>query len=557
MTSKGIKITEVFYKNRREKTSILFIYRYISLILTSLFYFLGQEDHGISRKIFIISCLTISTIILSYLYLNFDDSNKDIRNLLAIETSINSILIIPSGGINSPFIWYALNTILIYSVFFKYIYTWINVITYIFFISSISYLIQPKDWNVMNFITHEYNLILSFIMIVVAIQLWTMFANETSEKNKQLSQLNRELNISNKKIKNSINHINALYRSVSILENQGNKEDIIDLLFKHTIEITNTKNIFYMDIEEDKLYLNEKKNLGVSEDIQTFTNKNLKQILNYKEPQKIKVRDKSFIVITLRSNYADYGIFGIEDNSVKDNTIYLEKIYQLKFLSEIISISFENFYLNEINEKLLITEEQNRIADEIHDSVIQRLFGMSCSIYGTIKSLDNLEIESIEKELNDIRNSLKDVMKDLRSKIYSLSWEKEGNNSFVNDIKSYIEETKRFNNIDIIFSVRGRAELLSHKEKTAFYRMICESIGNSVRHGNPKLIEVDLDINRNNISLIIKDDGGGFDLEMIKSKRDRGLGIENLYKLAEFLNGDFKILSKLEEGTTIELIVPK
>lgn len=151
-------------------------------------------------------------------------------------------------------------------------------------------------------------------MIIVAIQLWTVFANRTTEKNRQLNQTNNELNLSNKRIKDSINHINALYRSVNILENQGNKEDIIDLLFKHTKEIISTEDIFYMDIEEKKIYLNNKEYEKYAlKDIEAFENKNLKNILNHKEAQKIRLEDRSFIVIALRTNYANYGILGIED----------------------------------------------------------------------------------------------------------------------------------------------------------------------------------------------------------------------------------------------------
>lgn len=152
MISKGLNIKKIFHEKTRQDTRILFIYRYLSLILTSIFYLFGQENHTIGKKIFIISCLTLSTIILSYLYLNYEDSNSSIRNLLIIETLINSMLIIPSGGINSPFVWYTLNTILIYSVFFKYIYTWINLLTYIVLTTSISYIIKPGDFNILQFL---------------------------------------------------------------------------------------------------------------------------------------------------------------------------------------------------------------------------------------------------------------------------------------------------------------------------------------------------------------------------------------------------------------------
>ena len=48
----------------------------------------------------------------------------------------------------------------------------------------------------------------------------------------------------------------------------------------------------------------------------------------------------------------------------------------------------------------------------------------------------------MERELNYIRETTDKVMKDLRAKIYGLSWKKFGNNSFITDIKTYIEDIR-------------------------------------------------------------------------------------------------------------------
>ena len=109
----------LFLKNRLEESQILFVYRYISLIITSSFYFLNNLEHSVTKKIFIIGCLTTSAIILSLLYLIYEKSSKNIMLLLLIETIGNSILLMPSGGVNSPFIWYTLNTILVASMFLE------------------------------------------------------------------------------------------------------------------------------------------------------------------------------------------------------------------------------------------------------------------------------------------------------------------------------------------------------------------------------------------------------------------------------------------------------
>lgn len=545
-----------FLGEKLEESRILFAYRYISLFITSIFYFASQSDHLTSKKIFIITCLTISAIILSYLYLLYEHSNKNIMILLLIETIGNSILLIPSGGINSPFIWYTLNTILISSIFLKRRYSWINLFLYIFISSILTNVGTNYDLDILGFLMRESNLVLSFIMIMAAVQVWSIFVKRTKEKSIRLEELNEQLGSANESIIDSMNHITALYQSVNILSSQGNKEGLIKLLFEHIKKITKTKNLFYYDIlDSSNKIIGEADNI-LLEDLKENITKDLKNILKYNKPMEICVSDTRFVLLTVKSIYGKFGIFGLEIMNNKESITYKNDIYQLQFLGELVSIAFERLYLEEINERLLITEEQNRIANDLHDSVLQRLFSMSCGIFSLMQSLEEYTTEDMENELNSIRNTTDTVMKELRAKIYGLSWKKAGSNSFIIDIKKYIDDIKKLNNINIPFSLVGSEELLSSRQKKALYRMICEGIGNSVRHGKSKNIEVDLSISPSSTVLIIVDDGIGFDLVKVMEAKKNGLGIQNLYQLTESLHGEIQIDSMPGGSTKIEVSIP-
>ncbi len=557
MISKIIIEKASFLKGKSEESQILFIYRYISLFITSTFYFLNHSEHLIIKKIFIIACLTVAATILSYLYLMYEKSYKNIKILILIETIGNSILLIPSGGINSPFIWYTLNTILISSVFFKKIYCWINLFVYLISSIIIIYFGDDNNLNISKFVKEESNLILSFIMIIAAVQVWSIFIRETKDKSKRLEELNIQLELANNMIMESIDHIKTLYKSVNILTIQGNKEGLTKLLFEYTEKITRTNTVFYYDISENinKIIL-EGNNNSVEFLLEENITRNLKNILKSKLPMEMYISNTRFIIVPVKSSYKDYGILGFQETSSKESIIYSNNMYQIQFLSELISAAFEKFYLQEINERLLITEEQNRIANEIHDSVLQRLFSMSCGVFSLIKKLDKYTAEDIEKELNTIRKTADVVMKELRKKIYGLSWKKSGYNSFTIDIRQYIDDIKKLNNINISFHVIGSDELLSCKQKKAIYRIICEGIGNAVRHGKANNIETSLKINSCNIVLSIIDDGTGFDLNRVIKDKTGGLGIQNIYQLTESIGGNIKIDSKLGSNTKITLMIP-
>ncbi|MBC8587139.1 ATP-binding protein [Tissierellaceae bacterium BX21] len=545
-----------FFKGRKEETKILFIYRYVSLIITSIFYSINEIEHTNTKKIFIIFCLSTAAIILSYLYIICENSKKNIKILLFIETISNSILLIPSGGLNSPFIWYTLNTILISSLFLKREFIWINIFLYLILTTCISHFAYNYNLNLLNFLKHQSNLILSMIMIIISIYLTSIYINQTKGKNKELEELNAELKTANQMITVSFDHIKALYQSLSIFSNQGNVEGIINKLFAYIKDVTKTDAVFFYDMKDEEYELLSK---GIEKDKKLIEDEiinNLKEILESKNPGEISVQNVRYVIVPVGNNYLYYGVLGFEVTNEKEGLVYQNNLQQVKFLSELTSITLERINMEEINDRLLISEEQNRIANEIHDSVLQRLFGMSCGVFSLIKRLDNCSTVEITEELNQFRETTDMVMKELRDKIYGLSWKKSGQNSFVKDIKRYIEEIKRFNNMNIPFTITGNIELLSNNQKRALYRIICEALGNAVRHGKAENVEINLCINSEFASLNVKDDGMGFDTHLIDAERSKGLGIHNMVQLAESLKGDIEIQSKIGSGTIIDLTVP-
>lgn len=546
-------------KNKSEETRILFAYRYISLVITSIFYLFNHPEHTMLRKLFIIGCISIAAVILSFLYTIYEGSKKNIMLLLIMETIGNAILLVPSGGLDSPFIWYTLNTILISSIYLKKRYCWLNFLSYLLIYGLIVEFGTGNDVDIIKFIKDESKLILSFIMIIAAVQAWTLFINRIKEESKRLENVNTQLESANKLIIESFDHIKALYQSVNILTNQGNREGIIKLSFEHIRNITKTNTVFYFDLTNNSNKMTAIGNNYIIKKLEENIVDNLENILEYKTPREISVLNSRFIIIPVYSNYPAYGIIGLEATSEKESIVYRNNIYQLQYMSELISNAFDRLSIEVINERLLITEEQNRIANEIHDSVLQRLFSMSCGIFSLIKRINakNGTDVDLESELNLIRGTTDTVMKELREKIYGLSWKKSGISSFSLDIKRYIDDIRKFNNINIPFSIVGNVENLSTNHKKALYRMICEGIGNGVRHGKSENIEVTLDIGSEEINLTIVDDGVGFDLEKVIGDNTKGLGIQNLYQLAESLNGELEIKSSLGSGTRIEATLPK
>lgn len=551
-------ITEI--KNLADDIKLIYLYRYFSLILTSLFYMFGGFRSPLINKFIVIGCLGTASILLNNLYAKNQDNKNIIRVLVCIEIIENMLLLIPTGGLNSPYIWYSLNTILVTVSFLNVYYCWFNLFVYLIFSSLISTLLFNKDKErFIQILFDNSNLILSFILVTMAAQLLLTLMKKLKKESKNLAEINTQLSVSNERLKESIDSIMSLYQAVHSFVNQNQKNKLFDIIIEYTEKITKSDlAFFFLNISREEWILKTSKKIDenykfiLSEKIKSQWNV-LKQSDN---PMNLCINDVKYMVIAIKSSYIQHGVLGIEIRSDQSEIFYNDNLEQIKFLSELSSIALEKFRLEEVNAHLLVSEEQNRIANEIHDSVSQRLFSISCGMYGLIQKVGEITEEELKNELSAIKDSLNKTMKDLRETIYGLSLEKGGKDMFKLDIMNYIKEVSRLNGINISFNVEGNEGLLDYDFKKAIYRIICEGTGNAVRHGNCSRIEIILDIKEGDIKLTIVDNGRGFCLNKMDKSR-RGLGIKNMVNLVNAFSGKINIDSQVGKGTVINVLFNK
>lgn len=557
MNIKNIYKKIVDFLCQDEALKILFVYRFISLIVTTAFFLLSDTSVNITNKIFIITCTTLAAILLTYLYIKNRECEEKIKLLVTIETIGNTLILIPSGGVNSPYVWYSLNTLLIASLLLNRKYVWLNLFIYLFGSTGVFIAIfQPSSFYNEYFISNR-DFILSLLLITYAIQLLGRYNKKVTEKNEKLFENNELLIDANQKIKSSIDHIMELYHAVELFSTLQNKSKVIEQLLECSKKITRSEIVMFYDfLENNKLIVNIKSNSDdIREELQAKLLEVKEKLINSAGPVEVILQNRSYLLVIVKSNYLNYGIFGIEVNLQRESNEYKDNHEQVQFLSTLCSIILEKFELEQVNEGLLISEEQNRIANEIHDSVLQRLFSISCGIYSLNQNCKNLYPEQIFKELDMIRDSINNSMKDLRTVIYGLSWTKAGKDSFKADITKYINEIKKLNNVEIKSNFIGNEEILTTIQRKSFYRIICEGISNAIHHGRASYIELVLYINGEETFLNIVDNGTGFNKEDV-NKKDCGLGLKNIRSLVYLLNGNIIIDSRISQGTSIEISIP-
>ena len=86
--------------------------------------------------------------------------------------------------------------------------------------------------------------------------------------------------------------------------------------------------------------------------------------------------------------------------------------------------------------------------------------------------------------------------------------------------------------------------------RVVIYRILQEALNNFARHGNGDRVEVSLSKSDGTFSLVIRDNGRGFDV----GNAGKGLGLESMRERVELSGGDFQLESSIGRGTTIRAI---
>ncbi|MEO8898103.1 MAG: ATP-binding protein [Candidatus Dormibacter sp.] len=103
------------------------------------------------------------------------------------------------------------------------------------------------------------------------------------------------------------------------------------------------------------------------------------------------------------------------------------------------------------------------------------------------------------------------------------------------------------------FLVLGKARRLRPRVEVALFRIVQEAVANSVAHGSAEMLEVVLLFQPDRISLVVRDDGEGFDVAATEARlgRGAGLGLITMRQRTEIERGQIEVRSVVGEGTEV------
>lgn len=199
----------------------------------------------------------------------------------------------------------------------------------------------------------------------------------------------------------------------------------------------------------------------------------------------------------------------------------------------------------------IIADERRRIAQDLHDSSLQDLFG--AQMLGRSLKVDGSASES-EEQKAQVLDLLKSATASMRASVMTLRDEPD-----IPKLDTAIGEFKPSatlsQNLDLDFEERGTKWSLGKHRRFFVARIAQEAINNAAKHAHASKIQTRLKWSFWNLIVEITDDGEGFDPSAPDYRS--GLGREAMDCMAEAVSGTLETKSKSGEGTHIRLKVPR
>ena len=198
-------------------------------------------------------------------------------------------------------------------------------------------------------------------------------------------------------------------------------------------------------------------------------------------------------------------------------------------------------------------DERRRISREIHDGPAQMLANILLRSELIDRAIREQTIDQALDEIQSIRKMLKSSLREVRRIIYDLRPMALDDLGLIPTIKKYVANNAEYTNIDIEFISLGEEKRLEQEYEVTLFRVMQESLQNAIKHSDSSKIIVKLEIGKKFLSLMVTDNGKGFDTAV---KKDQSFGLIGMKERVEMLRGKFHLETGSGKGTRIYINIP-
>ena len=196
--------------------------------------------------------------------------------------------------------------------------------------------------------------------------------------------------------------------------------------------------------------------------------------------------------------------------------------------------------------ELTLVEERERIARNLHDTVIQQLFAAGLRLQGVAGANDPLDVSERVAEVID---DLDETIRQIRTTIFSISRRRgDGAHGLRSEILAMTDQVGGRMGLDVRVDLEGPIDTaVGDQEAEHIVFALREGLSNVIRHAGARQVEVHVVADHGTVELVVADDGIGIDPDAPGA----GNGLANLRERAKLLHGDCRIGRRPGGGTEL------
>jgi signal transduction histidine kinase len=198
-----------------------------------------------------------------------------------------------------------------------------------------------------------------------------------------------------------------------------------------------------------------------------------------------------------------------------------------------------------------VKEERQRLSRELHDSVSQALFGIGLGAR-TARVLLERDLDQAAHSIDYVLSLAQSGMAEMRALIFELRPESLETEGLVQALTKQAQAVQARYEIPIHLTLCAEPAV-PLRVKEALYRIAQEALHNTVKHAQPRSVELSLEQVEGEVALEIRDDGQGFDTG---GSFPGHLGLHSMRERAERIGGVLELESQIGEGTRVQVRVP-
>lgn len=262
----------------------------------------------------------------------------------------------------------------------------------------------------------------------------------------------------------------------------------------------------------------------------------------------------SFLGVPIRALNHQLGqIYLTEKIGASAFTAEDERIIQM--LAAYAAAAIQNARLHENTHRLAVLEERERIGMDLHDGIIQSIYGVGLSLESALHSFEE-DPQDAKTRVQHSIESLNQAIRDLRAYILDLRPRQMGSEGLMSGLNRLITEFRAHTLSTVqLTGVDHELTELTPPRSMALFHICQEALANIAKHARATQVDISLWCTEERVLMEIRDNGKGFEIESMNAAI--GHGLANMQTRARSVGGDVDISSVVGEGTTVLAWVPR